>query len=437
MTDGVNVRELALGVLLSVTRDGEYSHIALKATLDKYQYLSKQERSFLTRLCQGTLERMLWIDYVINRFSKVPVNKLKPVIRTIFRSSVYELKFMDGVPAGATINEAVKLADKKGFHNLKGFVNGVLRSISRGLEDVKLPSRETDPAAYLSVAYSMPEWIVREWLEVYGSTRTQEILASFLTEGPISIRVNTGRTDRDTLMKRLKAEGAAVTEQAESASGLYLSGFDFLNALPSFREGLFYVQDTSSMLAAELAAPKPGDYVLDVCAAPGGKSIHMAELLKGTGMVEARDLTSYKVGLIQENIHRCQLSNVRAVVADARVFRPEDENKADIVLADLPCSGLGVIGKKPDIKYKMTPEKQRELSMLQREILHTVCRYVRHGGILLYSTCTIHRRENEENVDWFIKEHPEFSLEMQRQILPTEGRRDGFFLARLVKEENE
>lgn len=437
MTDGVNVRELALGVLLSVTRDGEFSHIALKATLDKYQYLSKQERSFLTRLCEGTLERMLWIDYVINHFSKVPVNKLKPVIRTILRSSVYELKFMDAVPAGATINEAVKLADKKGFHNLKGFVNGVLRNISRGLEDVELPDRETDPAAYLSVAYSMPEWIVREWLDVYGSTKTQEILASFLTEGPTSIRVNTLRTDRDTLMKRLKEEGASVTEQEEGARGLYLSGFDSLNALSSFREGLFYVQDASSMLVAELAAPKPGDYVLDVCAAPGGKSMHMAELLQGTGMVEARDLTPYKAGLLEENIHRCGISNVRAVVADARVFRPEDVNKADIVLADLPCSGLGVIGKKTDIKYKMTPEKQRELCMLQREILHTVCSYVKPGGTLLYSTCTIHREENEENVAWFIKEHPQFTLKVQRQILPAEGRRDGFFLARLVKEEHE
>lgn len=437
MTDGVNVRELALGVLLSVTRDGEYSHIALKATLDKYQYLSKQERSFLTRLCEGTLERMLWIDYVINRFSKVPVNKQKPVIRTILRSSVYELQYMDAVPAGATINEAVKLADKKGFRNLKGFVNGVLRSISRGLKDVELPGREADLAAHLSVAYSMPEWIVREWLEEYGSVKTEEILASFLMEGPVSIRVNTVRTDRDTLMNRLKEEGAVVTEQEEGASGLYLSGFDHLYALPSFREGLFYVQDTSSMLAAELAAPKPGDYVLDVCAAPGGKSIHMAELLKGTGMVEARDLTPYKVGLIQENIERCQLTNVKAAVADARVFRPEDENKADIVLADLPCSGLGVMGKKPDIKYKMTPEKQRELCVLQREILHTVCHYVKPGGTLLYSTCTIHREENQENVAWFLQEHPEFSLKTQRQILPAEGRRDGFFLTRLVKEEHE
>ncbi len=437
MTNDVNLRELVQGVLLSVTRDGEYSHIAIKGTLDKYQYLSKQERSFVTRVCEGTLENMIWIDYVINQFSKVKVNKMKPVIRTILRSSVYELKYMDAVPAGATCNEAVKLAQKKGFHNLKGFVNGVLRSISRGMDEIELPDREKTPVEYLAVCYSMPEWIVKQWITQYGEAKTEEMLKAFLEDAPTSIRVNTARISRDELKKILEAEGVAVQENPKLPYGLYISGYDYLNSLESFGQGLFYVQDTSSMLVSHLAEPKSGDYVLDVCAAPGGKSIHMAELLKGTGMVEARDLTAYKVGLIQENIERSQLSNVRAVQADARILRDEDVEKADIVIADLPCSGLGVIGRKTDIKYKMTLEKQRELAALQQEILNTVASYVKPGGTLMYSTCTINREENEENVSVFLSKHKEFVLEYQEQLLPDSGRQDGFFIARLKKESHE
>ena len=437
MTNDVNVRELVLQVLLAVTRDGEYSHIVLKGTLDKYQYLSKQERSFLTRVCEGTLEHMIWIDYVINQFSSIKVNKMKPVIRTILRSSVYELKFMDAVPASATCNEAVKLVQKKGFHNLKGFVNGVLRNISRNLDTVQLPDKETAPTEYLSVKYSMPEWIVEEWLEQYSKEQAEEMLSAFQSEAPTSIRVNTARIGKEELIKMLEAEGVTVQENEELSYGLYISGYDYLNSLTSFQKGLFYIQDVSSMMVSHLAEPKEGDYVLDVCAAPGGKSIHMAELLKGTGMVEARDLTPYKVGLIQENINRCQLSNIRAVQADARELRNEDIEKADIVIADLSCSGLGVIGKKTDIKYKMTREKQKELAILQQEILNTVAHYVKPGGILMYSTCTINREENEENVSRFLQEHPDFSVEMQEQLLPKPGRQDGFFIARLKKETHE
>lgn len=437
MTDKVNVRELVLGVLLSVTRDGEYSHIALKNTLDKYQYLEKQERSFLTRVCQGTLENMIWIDYCINQFSTVKVNKMKPIIRTILRSSVYELRFMDSVPESATVNEAVKLAEKKGFRNLKGFVNGVLRNISRNLTNIKLPDPAADLTGYLSVRYSMPEWIAEELLGQYGAEQTEQILAAFLADMPTGIRFNPARISREELTKRLTEEGALVQEIAEVPCGLFISGYDHLESLPSFRQGLFYVQDISSMQVALNSGVKEGDHVLDVCAAPGGKSIHMAELLNGTGMVEARDLTPGKVALIRENIERVGLTNIRAACADARKLRHEDEETADIVIADLPCSGLGVIGKKADIKYKITPQKQKELVLLQREILNVVSRYVKAGGTLMYSTCTINREENEENVRWFLQEHKDFYLENEKLLLPRAGWQDGFYLARIKKEEHE
>ena len=436
MTNDVNVRELVLGVLLAVTRDGEYSHIALKGALDKYQYLSKQERSFVTRVCQGTLEHMIWIDYVINRFSRVKVDKMKPVIRTLLRSSVYELRFMDGVPASATCNEAVKLAQKKGFHNLKGFVNGVLRNISRNLDVVELPDKEQELVAYLSVCYSMPEWIVNLWLEQYSAGQVEEMLKAFLADAPTSIRVNSARIEKAALLERLREEGITVTEHEELPDALYISGYDHLNALETFREGLFYVQDVSSMMVSHMAGVRPGDYVIDVCAAPGGKSIHLAELLKGTGMVEARDLTPYKVGLIKENILRCQLTNIKAVQADARRLCQADKEKADIVIADLPCSGLGIIGKKTDIKYKMTPQKLEELAKLQQEILDVAAHYVKPGGTMMYSTCTINRKENEENVARFLKEHPQFYLEEEKQLLPQAARQDGFFIARLKKEKH-
>ncbi len=433
MTNGVNVRELILDVLLEITKNGEYSHIAIKNTLDKYQYLEKQERSFLTRVCEGTLENMMLIDYVINQFSKVKVNKMKPVIRCILRSSVYELKFMDSVPVSATCNEAVKLAQKKGFHNLKGFVNGVLRNISRNLEQISMPDEEREPEKWLSVKYSIPEWLIEKWQKQYDKTQLEEMFQAFLEKSATSIRVNTEKTTKEELIKELEAEQITVMENEEVPNALYIDGYDFLSGITAFQEGMFYVQDVSSMLVSLWAEPKEGAQVIDVCAAPGGKSIHMAELLHGTGMVEARDLTEYKVSLIEENIERCGLTNIRAKQADARVLEEDSVGKADIVIADLPCSGLGVIGKKPDIKYKMSEAKCAELAALQREILHTVQNYVKSGGVFMYSTCTINPQENEENVQWFLKEHADFELERQQQILPKKGKNDGFFLARMVR----
>ncbi|MEY8389942.1 16S rRNA (cytosine(967)-C(5))-methyltransferase RsmB [Lachnospiraceae bacterium 45-W7] len=440
---GVNLRELVLEAMLAVTRDKEYSHIVIRNILDKYQYLDKQERSFFKRVCQGTLEHMIWIDYVLNQFSNVKVNKMKPQIRCILRSSVYELKFMDAVPVSATCNEAVKLTGKKGFHNLKGFVNGVLRNISRNLDKIVLPDKSRDMLSYLSVAYSMPEWILQLWKRTYSWEQMEGFLQSFLAEAPLSVRVNPLKATREELKRELQEQQIEVWEHECLPGVFYLKNYDSLRRIPAFSQGKFYIQDVSSMQVAIAADPRPGDYVLDVCAAPGGKSIHMAELLleaekqqKGVfkGMVEARDLTEYKVSLIQENIDRCGLPNIRAVQADARVFDRGQAGKADIVIADLPCSGFGVLGRKADIKYRLTQEDIGKLCRLQREILHTVQQYVKPGGIIMYSTCTINPAENEEQVRWFLQEYPEFQLATQKQILPDKGRNDGFFLAKLRKE---
>ncbi len=432
MAQSTNTRELILDILIQITRDGEYSHIALKNALDQYQYLEKQERAFIARVVNGTLERMIELDYIIDQFSKVKVSKMKPVIRTILRSAVYQLKYMDSVPASAACNEAVKLAAKRGFGSLRGFVNGVLRNISRNLPDISYPSEE-DMLYSFSVRYSVPEWILGQWLAEYGEETVRAMAEEFLKEKPVTVRFHPDRISKEELMRKLKEEGVSVKEDAELPYALHLSGLDYLMKLESFQKGYFQVQDVSSMQVAQWAAPEEGSYIIDVCAAPGGKAIHLAEMLRGTGHVEARDLTEYKIGMIRENILRSGMTNIEAVQMDARLRDEASVGKADIVIADLPCSGLGVLGRKPDLKYKMTQDTQRELVKLQREILSVSAEYVKQGGKLIYSTCTIHKEENEDNAAWFARQFPEFHLQRERQTLPGRDSGDGFYIAMFLR----
>lgn len=432
MTDSVNVRELALEILLEVTESGGYSHLLLRAVLSKYQYLEKRERAFLTRLVEGTLKQLIGLDYIIDCFSKVKTAKLKPVIRGILRLSVYQLREMDSVPASAACNEAVKLAKRKGFAPLSGFVNGVLRSIVRGMDQISFPDEGKEPVRARSVRYSMPEWIVAQWMAEYGEERTDQMLLASQKEAPVTIRVNTGRITPKRLREQLEEAGVCVEETALPYA-FVISGFDYLNGLAGFREGLFYIQDISSMMVAEYAAVKEGAYCIDVCGAPGGKGLHLAEKLGGSGSVQIRDLSEEKVALIEENIRRCGSSNVTAKRWDATLTDHDAIGLADLVIADLPCSGLGVLRRKADLRYRMTVSQEEELVRLQQKILDASAAYVKPGGALVYSTCTVHRAENEENVDWFLTRHPEFVSDMQRQIFPGEEAGDGFFIARLIR----
>ena len=435
MTNGVSVRELVLDILLEVNEKEQYSHLVIRDVLNKYQYLEKQERAFLTRLAEGTIEHMLEMDFVINSFSKVKVSKMKPLIRNLLRMSVYQIKYMDAIPDAAVCNEAVKLARKRGFGQLRGFVNGVLRNIAREHAHLQYPDEKLEPVRFLEVTYSVPAWMVEQWMKDFGYEQTKAICESFLKERPITIRTNLTKTTPEELKANLEAEGVSVNKIEKLPYAFEISGYDYLQALESFAQGLFYVQDISSMMVAELAAPENGNYIIDVCAAPGGKSSHLAEKMNGTGMVEARDLTEYKVSLIEENIERHGLENMNAVQMDATVYDEASKEKADVLICDLPCSGLGVMGKKTDIRYKMTPEKQKDLVQLQRQILDTVCTYVKKGGTLVYSTCTIHKDENAGNVEWFVKKHPEFEVLSSEQMFPGGEYHDGFFIAKLRRKE--
>lgn len=445
MINSINTREMILEILLEIEA-GEHSHIAIRNALSKYQFLPKQERAFVTRVCEGTLEYRIYIDYIIDSFSKITVDKMKPVIREILRSAVYQLKFMDRVPDSAVCNEAVKLAQKKGFYNLKPFVNGVLRAVARQKEEIPLPSREKESVRHLSVRYSMPEPLVSRWLDAYGEEITEKILSDFLMEKPVTVRCRTYLNSVEETCESLRSQGVTVEDAPYLPYAKRISGYNHILALDAFIQGKIMVQDVSSMLVAEIANPSKSDYVIDLCAAPGGKSLHMGDKMEGYGTVDARDVSQYKVDLIEENIHRANSINVQARVKDATVFDVDSECQADIVLADVPCSGYGVIGKKPEIKYRSTAQKEEELVILQRNILDKAAEYVKPRGVLIFSTCTIAKEENEENMMWFMNNHP-FKLESidpyipdelksettalgYLQLLPGVHGTDGFFIAR-------
>ena len=427
----INEREVVLEILMEITENGAYSHKILGDVLSKYQYLEKRERAFITRVVEGTLEHMIEIDYILNQISKTKVKKMKPVIRNLLRSSVYQLKYMDSVPDHAVCSEAVKLAVRKGFSGLRGYVNGVLRNVVRKMDEIEYPKEDVQR---LSVKYSVPEWILSLWKKEYGEEITEKMAADFQKEKPITIRCCMNRVTPEVLKEKLEAEGAKVEAHPYLPYAFYLSDYDYLEGLESFQEGLFAVQDISSMFVGELADPKAGDHVIDVCAAPGGKAIHLAEKLSGTGYVEARDLTEYKVALIEENIERSGLDNIEAVCQDATINDEASYEKADILIADLPCSGLGILGKKPDLKSKMTVEMAKGLADLQRQILTVVHNYVKPGGKLLYSTCTINREENEDNTAWFVENFPEFEKIREKQMLPGSDMGDGFYIAEFRKQ---
>lgn len=446
MTDHVNAREIVLDMLMDVLESDKYSHTVLRHTLKKYQQLEKQDRAFISRIFTGTVKVSITLDYIINRFSTLPVHKMKPLIRNLLRMSVYQIMYMDKVPVSAVCNEAVKLAKKRGFTKLYGFVNGILRNIARNQSDIRFPDQQDDPVSYLEIVYSVPGWIVNELLGQYGFDTVEKIFSGSLKEKKMTIRCNRKKVTPQQLKDLLLQEGVTASESDYLDYAFNIKDFDYLERLEAFRSGCFTVQDVSSMLVCEAADIHENDFVVDVCAAPGGKALHAAERAKS---VSARDLTDYKINLINENIQRMGFTNVTTKVWDA--VKPDSEviNQADVVIADLPCSGLGVIGKKPDIKYKLTQNQHKELIKLQREILSTVQSYVKKGGVLIFCTCTVDKGENEGNREWFLKNfafqeesldpylpgqlHNDTTLKGYLQLLQGIHETDGFFLSRFRK----
>ena len=463
MSEKENTRLLALETLVEIEKKNIFVKDALHKLLIQKQFLSKQDRAFITRIVEGVTEYQVRLDYVINCFSKTKVNKCKPLIRCVLRMGVYQMLYMDSVPDEAACNECVKLTKKKGFQNLSGFVNGVLRSVERHKDEISYPTEDENEQTYLSITYSMPEWIVERMLKWYGKDKTKQILQASLETKDLTIRVNTAKISKEELVGKLTEKNIGVREGYYVSEALHLNGINYVRRIPGFKEGEFFIQDESSMLLYEIGNPKEEFdrwekhstdqketfHVLDLCAAPGGKCTHFAQMLGDRAEIEARDLTEKKAALIYENIDRLGIHNINTVVWDALV--PDNRRKewADIVIADLPCSGFGIISKKNDIKYHIRREQLIELANLQRTILTNAASYVKPGGLLLYSTCTINPDENVENARWFLSHFPfekenieEQVPEMLKkyvidgnmiQLLPGDVKCDGFFIAKFRK----
>lgn len=450
-------RELVLNLLIEINEEGRYYHTVLSSAV---QRLTAQDRAFVVKLCTGCVERKITIDAIINMFSKTKINKMKPVIRNILRMGVYQIVFMDRVPDSAACNEAVKLAKKRGFSGLSGFVNGVLRNVSRNKEGILDKKEDSTEIERISYKYSISEWLVGFLLENYDNTTVENSFKYFMENKKTAIRCNLSRTTVEELIKELSAEGISTMKGKYLEEALYIDGFDGIQNIEAFKKGKFQIQDESSMLVGRIAGITPGDYVLDMCAAPGGKSLHCADILSycekynpadNKGHIEACDISEYKTELINENIIRSGFNNITAVVADATIYNEELFEKADVVIADIPCSGLGIIGRKPDIKYNMSIEQMKELEKLQKIILKNAAAYVRKGGTLIFSTCTLNPGENVRNVSYIKEElglktesldeylpkelHSDTTKKGYLQIVPGIHDIDGFFISRFVKSE--
>ena len=413
-----NIREIALDTMLTMEQQKEFSNYLIKSVLDKYDYLPGRDKAFIKRLTEGTLERRLELDYYLNKVSSVPVGKMKPLIRELLRISLYQMLYMDTVPDSAICNEACKIAEKRGFGGLRGFVNGVLRNLARQKEALPLPDREKEPMRYFSVKYSMPDWIVDFWVDEYGAEITETILEGLMKVHPVSVRFRTDiPNDRRKALCREMENLGAVLHRSRYLSYVYcLEGANGVSWLPGFSEGLVTVQDVSSALAVEAAEISEGDFVVDVCAAPGGKSLMAAEK---AAKVLSRDKTEEKAELIRQAAKRMRAENIQVQVYDAKVTDSGLLEKADVLILDVPCSGLGVIGKKRDIKYRASRESLREMEALQKEIVDASWQYVKPGGTLLYSTCTVNARENEKMVKYITEELPFEPIPLD-EVLPKE-----------------
>lgn len=448
MADHNSMREEALNVLMNMEKTGRLSHLVIHEALMRLQFAPKKERAFFTMLCEGVTEQRIYLDYVLDAYSKTKMKKCKPLIRNLLRLSAYQILFMH-VRDAAACSEAVTIAKKRGFRSLSGFVNGVLRTLVREKEHLPLPDKEKEPFRYLSVRYSTPEWLVQFLSNQYGYTQTEQMLAAFLCVRPTSIRTCTSRISPDHLKQSLEQSGVLVEEGRYFPFALQIAGYNYLKKIPAFQEGLFVIQDESSMFPVEVAGVKKGDKVLDLCAAPGGKTFHAAEYVGEEGQVIARDLTEFKTDILQENNDRMKYPQVKIQQWDATVFDAALEETMDVVLADLPCSGLGIMGRKNDIKYHLTEEQLAELVALQRKILKIAWRYVKPGGTFVFSTCTLNQQENVENVRWIEENTPLRTVSMEKflpktmqgrtgekgylQLVPGQDGCDGFFVAKFAR----
>lgn len=420
MQDSVNIRKLSVELIMLILEDGEFENVVLDGFQAKYSYLPESDRRYVVLAVKGVIEKKLELDFYIKTLTNQRVNKLKKPIRNILRLALYEIKYIDKSKEYAVVNEAVKLAKKMGYPQFKGFVNGVLRNFIRQIDEIK-PNT-------LEAKYSVPNWIVELWKKELGETETIKCLDALSEVQPLTVRLNPRKGTYEEILSEMKEEGFEL-EPFEKKHGIYkLSGIKSLSTSKALNEGKFYIQDYSSMLPCINAGIKLGDSVIDVCAAPGGKSIFASELTGETGNVVSCDISGKKTTIIKANAMKMGASNIEVVTADASKFNSEFEEKFDVAILDLPCSGLGVIGRKADLRYRVKEEDLLELQSIQRSIIDNAKRYVKKGGRMVFSTCTIDKLENEDNKDYILETCMDFKLVSEQKVLPYEFGSDGFYI---------
>ncbi len=431
------VREKVAQILTDIEKDDTYLQLALKKELDT---LEVKDKGFANELIYGTIKWRLRLDYVLDQFSKTPVKKMKPFIRQLMRMSVYQILFLDKIPASAAINEAVKIMHKRKMSNLSGFVNGVLRNIDRNKSEITYPN--------LSVYYSIPEWIITRWMKYYGEMETKAICESLSQRARVCIRINNLKTTKDKVKALLSEEGITVLEEGFLPESLYIHAPNGIHHSPSFKAGLWTVQDESAMLVGHVLGPEKGDEILDVCSAPGGKTVHLAELMQNEGHIIGADVHEHKIELIEKNAKRLGASIVEGKLQDGMLINEDWKEKFDKILLDAPCSGLGIIKRKPDIRYAKDETAIRDINNIQRKLLKNAINYLKKDGILVYSTCTLTQEENQNMVEYALSLglqldaipydmpaclKPYIKDNAYIEILPHVTDTDGFFMARFRK----
>ncbi|MCL2396890.1 MAG: 16S rRNA (cytosine(967)-C(5))-methyltransferase RsmB [Defluviitaleaceae bacterium] len=437
-------REIAVRGLMEILGGDAYGNVALRRILGREEGLSRLDKAFVTEIISGCIRNLIQLDYIIDAYSNTPTMRMKPAILGILRVSVYQMKFMDKVPVFAVCNEATDLAKKMGFAKLSGFVNGLLRNIARNLENIILPSYEADPVEHLRIKYSCQRWIAEHFVEQLGLADADALLAEVCRPPSVSLCVNTGKTTVEKLREMLAAEGVEVSDGRLAKNALTVSKTSDISVLPSFAGGLYHVMDEAAMLAVQAAVTPDVERIIDLCAAPGGKTFAAAYIAPGAEIL-AGDIHEHKVEMIRRGAERLGLKGITAGYDDATIFDENMRATADLLIVDAPCSGLGTLRRRPDIKLRKGQGSVAELADLQRRILAASWQYVRPGGRLLYATCTISRAENEDMRDWFLATFPfaaadfsdrvpavaEFATAQDGyiQILPQYFGTDGFFIA--------
>lgn len=408
-------RRLALNVLMDVHLQEAYASLALDDRLRAVPKMDPRDRRLATELVYGTLEKQIRLDYMLDTL--LERKDLEPVVRDILRMGAYQITFLDRVPDSAAVDESVKLARLMDRESFTGLVNAVLRNLIRTKNEISYPSAQTEPARHISVLHSVPLWLVERLNEAYGPAMALAICRHVQQQHAVTVRPNLARITPAAFEALLSKEHLTFAQGI--VPGAYrIEGGGELTRLTAYEKGLFSIQGESAMLAAQAVGVKPGWNVLDACAAPGGKSALMAEAMEGTGRVQAWDVHEHRVNLLKAMAQRLKLDNVRPALRDAQALREDMVGTMDAVLIDAPCSGLGVMLEKPDIKYRMNPEKVTSLVAVQKNLLDACCQYVKPGGVLVYATCTILPEENSGQIQAFLESHPDFEPEGLGERLP-------------------